>query len=407
MSKLQTVGARLRTNWQDPLIRRHVGLLFLGKAIGLGIVLTLITRWFLPSMLGAQAAPAAPALDPMAAINAINTAWTLVAAFLVFGMQVGFVLLEAGFARSRESVNILVEGIADTCICGITFWLWGFAFMFEPGNGFIGLHGFALQGLAATYGTTGVALLAFWVFQFAFADTCSTITSGAMVGRCGFVGDILYSIGVTGFIYPIIGHWAWGPDGWTTTLATPFHDFAGSTVVHSIGGAISLAGAIALGPRLGRVFRRDGGGPMLPHNILLVAVGGLILWFGWYGFNPGSTLSALDAQGIGRVSFNTTLAACSAGLTALFYSYARSLKWDLGLTVNGFLAGLVAITACCYWVNPVGAFFIGIIGAGAMIIGLEVLEYLRIDDPIGAVPVHMFAGIAGTISLGLFGAAKY
>ena len=151
-------------------------------------------------------------------------------------------MLEAGFARSRESINILVEGIVDTCICGVTFWAWGFAFMFEPGNGFIGTTGFFLKGLADTYGTTGVPLLAFWVFQFAFADTCSTITSGAMVGRCGFVGDILYSIGVTGFIYPIIGHWAWGPDGWAAVMALPFRDFAGSTVVHTIGGAISLDG---------------------------------------------------------------------------------------------------------------------------------------------------------------------
>src|ERR671937_1131437 len=201
MSSSRSIAERLRTNWQDPLIRRHVGLLFLGKAIGLSIVLTLITRWFLPSVLGAQAANNPPALDPMATVNAINTAWTLVAAFLVFGMQVGFVLLEAGFARSRESVNILVEGIVDTCICGVTFWAWGFAFMFMPGNGFIGTSGFFLKGIADTYGTTGVPLLAFWVFQFAFADTCSTITSGAMVGRCGFIGDILYSIGVTGFIY--------------------------------------------------------------------------------------------------------------------------------------------------------------------------------------------------------------
>ena len=342
--------------------------------------------------------------DPVASINAINTAWVLIAAFLVFGMQVGFVMLEAGFARERESVNILVEGIADTCICGILFWAIGFGFMFESGNGLIGTHGFFLQNLPATYGTTGVPLLAFWLFQFAFADTASTITSGAMVGRCGFVGDILYSIGVTGFIYPIVGHWAWGPDGWLAVKG--FHDFAGSTVVHTIGGTISLAGAIALGPRLGRVFRRDGGGPMPPHNLLLGAIGGLILWFGWYGFNPGSTLSALDAQGIGRVSFNTTLAACSAGLAALFYSYARSMKWDLGLTVNGFLAGLVAITCPCYWVNPIGAFFIGIGGALVMIIGLEVLEYLRIDDPIGAVPVHMFAGMWGTMSLGLFAAGQ-
>lgn len=398
---MDTVMGKLRTNLRDPIRRRNVALLMGGKMIGLGIVLFLIHA-LMPGVAHAQDSSTP---DPVASINAINTAWVLIAAFLVFGMQVGFVMLESGFARERESVNILVEGIADTCICGILFWAVGFAFMFEDGNKFIGTHGFFLQNLPETYGTTGVPLLAFWVFQFAFADTASTITSGAMVGRCGFIGDILYSIGVTGFIYPIVGHWAWGPDGWLVVKG--FHDFAGSTVVHTIGGTISLAGAIALGPRLGRVFKRDGGGPMPPHNLLLGAVGGLILWFGWYGFNPGSTLSALDAQGIGRVSFNTTLAACSAGLTALFYSYSRTGKWDLGLTVNGFLAGLVAITAPCYWVNPTGAFFIGIIGASAAIIGLEVLEYLRIDDPIGAVPVHMFAGIAGTISLGLFGAGRF
>src|SRR5438445_8228558 len=195
-----------------------------------------------------------------------------------------------------------------------------------------------------------------------------------MIGGCRFVGDLLYSVGVTGFIYPIIGHWAWGPDGWLVTMTIPCKDFAGSTVVHTIGGAISLAGAIALGPRLGRVFKRDGGGPMLPHNIIFGAVGGLILWFGWYGFNPGSTLSALDAAGIGRVSFNTTLAACSGGLLALFISYARTKKWDLGLTVNGFLGGLVAITCPCYWVDPVGAFFIGILGGLVVIWGLDLRE---------------------------------
>ncbi len=396
-----TCIGRLRTNAGNPIVRRNVALLMAGKAIGLAIVLVMI-HVLMPTSAHAQDSGT---VDPIASVNAINTAWTLIAAFLVFAMQVGFVMLESGFARERESVNILVEGIADTCICGIFFWMIGFAFMFEDGNGLIGTHGFLLQGLPATYGTTGVPLLAFWVFQFAFADTASTITSGAMVGRCGFIGDLLYSVGVTGFIYPIMGHWAWGPDGWMAVKG--FHDFAGSTVVHTIGGTISLAGAIALGPRLGRVFKRDGGGPMPPHNVIMGAVGGLILWFGWYGFNPGSTLSALDASGIGRVSFNTTLAACSGGLAALFYSYMRSGKWDLGLTTSGFLAGLVAITCPCYWVDPVGAFFIGIIGAAAAIIGLEVLEYLRIDDPIGAVPVHMFAGIAGTVSLGLFAAGRY
>ncbi len=398
---LRTAWTRLRTNMRDPLIRRNVACYMGGKLLGLALVLT--AMWvFLPTVIHA-AVHGASADTPT--INAVNTVWTLVAAFLVFCMQVGFVMLEAGFARSRESVNILVEGIADTCICGILFWAWGFAFMFEPGTPLIGTQGFFLMGLGPTYMTTGIPVLAFWVFQFAFADTASTITSGAMIGRCGFWGDILYSIGVTGFIYPIIGHWSWGPDGWLA--AKSFHDFAGSTVVHSIGGAISLAGAIALGPRLGRIFKRDGGGPPPAHDLIVGAVGGLILWFGWYGFNPGSTLSALDTVGIGRVSFNTTLAACSAGLAALFYSYARTKKWDLGLTVNGFLAGLVAITCPCYWVDPIGAFFIGIAATFVMIWGIDALEYLRIDDPIGAVPVHLVAGIWGTLSLGLFATGAY
>src|SRR5260370_15282304 len=179
-----------------------------GKMIGVAGVLLLI-KFMMPTRAFAQDAP-----DPMLTINAVNTAWVLVAAFLVFAMQVGFVMVEAGFARSRESVNILVEGIADTCICGILFWGWGFAFMFEPGTPVIGTQGLFLMGLPSTYLTTGIPTLAFWVFQFAFADTASTITSGAMIGRCGFWGDILYSIGVTGFIYPIVGHWSWGPDGW-------------------------------------------------------------------------------------------------------------------------------------------------------------------------------------------------
>jgi Amt family ammonium transporter len=395
------VCKRLRLSFDDPAMRTKVLALVGGKAIGLILLLTAM------GVFRGQAV-FADAGGPTPEVNAINTAWTLIAAFLVFGMQVGFVMLEAGFARSRESINILVEGIVDTCICGVTFWAWGFAFMFEPGNGFIGTTGFFLKGLAETYGSTGVPLLAFWVFQFAFADTCSTITSGAMVGRCGFVGDILYSIGVTGFIYPIIGHWAWGPDGWLAVMQPlSFRDFAGSTVVHSIGGAISLIGAIALGPRLGRVFARDGGGPMAPHNIILGAVGGLILWFGWYGFNPGSTLSAMDAVGIGRVSFNTTLAACSAGLAALFYGYVKLGKWDLGITTNGFLAGLVAITCPCYWVSPTGAFMIGVGGAVVMMWAIDALEYLRIDDPIGAVPVHLVAGIWGTLSLGLFATGEF
>ncbi len=398
---LRIAWTRICTNMRNPLHRKNVAYFMVGKLVGLTLVLT--AMWvFLPAVV--HAATRSAPVD-MPTINAVNTVWTLVAAFLVFCMQVGFVMLESGFARSRESVNILVEGIADTCICGVLFWAWGFAFMFEPGTPWIGTQGFFLMGLSPTYMATGIPLLAFWVFQFAFADTASTITSGAMIGRCGFWGDIFYSIGVTGFIYPIIGHWSWGPDGWLAAMN--FHDFAGSTVVHSIGGAISLAGAIALGPRLGRIFKRDGGGPPPAHDLVIGAVGGLILWFGWYGFNPGSTLSALDTAGIGRVSFNTTLAACSAGLAALFYSYIRSKKFDLGLIVNGFLGGLVAITCPCYWVDPIGAFFIGIVAAIVVVWGLDLLEYLRIDDPIGAVPVHLVAGIWGTLSLGLFATGAY
>ena len=369
------------------------------------------------------AAPRAPAPEVKASdiVNPLNTVWTLVAAFLVFGMQVGFTMLEAGFCRSRETVNVLMECIVDTCLCGILFYAFGFSFMFSNGNGFIGYHWFLLQDIPKTYvtsaGDNGVAFLAFWLFQFAFADTCSTITSGAMIGRTGFVGDLLYSVAVSGFIYPIIGHWAWGPDGFLATmgsegnffasLGTGFHDFAGSTVVHTIGGFIALAGAIVLGPRLGRKFKRDGGGPMLPHDLTIAAVGGLILWFGWYGFNPGSTLSAMDFEGIGRVSANTTLAACAAGLTAMIAAYIPSKKWDVSFTVNGFLAGLVAITCPCYWVSPAGAIALGAVAGVIVVLGVELLEFLRIDDPIGAVPVHGIAGIWGTLSLGLFACGQY
>src|SRR5882672_8323780 len=407
--------SRLRVRLRNPEWRRYGKALLAGKGIGVALVLLVIGLTSI--FVGGHAFAADPELKGNDIVNPVNTAWTLVAAFLVFGMQVGFTMLEAGFCRSRETVNVLMECVVDTCLCGILFYAIGFAFMFSHGNGFIGYHWFFLQGAPATYEGTGVAFLAVWIFQFAFADTCSTITSGAMIGRTGFVGDLLYSFCVTGFIYPVIGHWAWGPDGWLALMGSEghfwaasgmgFHDFAGSTVVHTIGGFIALAGAIVLGPRLGRKFKRDGGAPMLPHDLTIAVSGGLILWFGWYGFNPGSTLSAMDAEGIGRVAANTTLAACSAGLTAIFWAYMSSKKWDAGFTTNGFLAGLVAITCPCYWVTPTGAILLGGIAGVLVILGDELLGYLRIDDPIGAVPVHGFCGIWGTISLGLFACGKY
>src|SRR5947199_2952252 len=238
-----------------------------------------------------------------------------------------------------------------------------------------------------------------------------------MIGRCGFVGDLLYSVGVTGFVYRIIGHWACGPDGWLATMGSagnifpslgmPFHDFAGSTVVHTIGGFIALAGAIVLGPRLGRKFKRDGGGPMLPHDLTIAVSGRLIFWFGWYGFNPGSTLSAVDLAGIGRVAANTTLAACSDGLTSIIYGTFKMKTWYASYSTNGFLAVLVAITCPCYWVSPTGAVLLGGIAGVLVIVAVDALEYLRIDDPIGAVPVHGICGIWGTLSLGLFASGQF
>lgn len=401
-------GGVITRIYRDPRLRRKFLAALSGKMLGLVAMFAVMAGLYLLAGTPAHAdtTPALTGKEPY--INPLNTMWTLIAAFLVFFMQAGFMCLEAGFARERECVNIILEGIVDTCLCGLLFWAFGFAFMFGHGNGFIGHQWFFLNGAPETYESTGVPTIAFWLFQLAFADTCSTITSGAMLGRTGFVGDLLYSIGVSGFIYPILGHWAWGPDGWLNNIKpAAFHDFAGSTVVHTIGGVVALCGAIALGPRLHRVFRRDGGGLPPAHDLVIAAVGGVILWFGWFGFNPGSTLSAMDAQGIGRVASNTMLAACAGGLAAMFFVYPRFKQWDAGLTINGFLAGLVAITCPCYWVTQAGSIWIGLIAGVVVVIGVDLLEWLRIDDPVGAVAVHGLAGIWGTLSLGLFACGKY
>ena len=472
--KLSRLSLRLR----DPEWRRYGYTLLAGKFMALALIMGVIlvgtvgSSWFfgtahaqmagggsnatmptaaVPSP-GATTAPAAATTAPAATpltnvvgandpyVNPINTAWTLIAAFLVFGMQAGFTMLEAGFCRSRETVNVLVECVFDTCLCGLLYYAFGYAFMFGQGNGLIGWHDpndtatsgihtwWFLTNISATttYGSSGVPVLAHWVFQFAFADCASTICSGTMIGRTAFAGDIIYSVFVSGFIYPIIGHWAWGPDGmlytmggqnapavaekFTTVLTSfgmNFHDFAGSTVVHSIGGWIALAGGIMLGPRIGRKFKRDGGGPMMPHDLVMGVIGGFILWFGWYGFNPGSSLSAMDFGGIGRIACNTTIAASTAGMAAEFFIYFRTGKWDAGAITNGFLAGLVAITCPCYWVSPTGAAILGAVAGVIVILGVDLLEFLRIDDPIGAWPVHGLCGIWGTLSLGLFATGEY
>jgi len=401
-------------------VRKQFAIILGGKMLGIASLLAIIKGF---AFFFENAAGASPlqetAVQAGDIVNPINTVWVLVTAFLVFFMQAGFMALEAGFARSRESVNVLISCVFDTCVCGILYWAVGFAFQFGAGNGFIGHQFFLLHGMTPGYGSTGVAFLAFFLFQFAFADTASTVTTGALVGRTSFKGDIIYSVFVSGLIYPVFGHWAWGPGGWLGNTmgwfgdfvnngsGVVFRDFAGSTVVHTVGGVIALAGCIVLGPRLGRKFKKDGGGPMPAHDLALGAIGGVILWFGWYGFNPGSTLSAMDWEGIGRVSANTTLAACAAGLVAVLFVYPRSKKWDLGISVNGFLGGLVAITCPCYWVSPFGAVMIGAIAGVVVPLAIDFMEARRWDDPIGAVAVHFFCGIWGTLSLGLFATGQY
>jgi Amt family ammonium transporter len=431
--------SRLSLRLRDREWRRYGRNLLLGRLLGLAVLpVAILVFHSLLKVAVAYADTADPAATPVLpadlvdmaknpVINPLNTAWVLLGGFLVFGMQAGFTMLEAGFCRNRETVNVLVECVFDTCVCGLLHWAWGFAFMFGEGSAFVGWHlpGDPSKSLIfmqdvgplTVYGACGIPIFAHYIFQFAFADCASTICSGAMVGRTRFVGDVIYSIGVSGFIYPIFGHWCWGPDGFLATMGSPgnflsglgmnFHDFAGSTVVHSIGGWVAIAGAISLGPRLGRKFKRDGGGPMLPHDLTIAVIGGLILWFGWYGFNPCSTLSIMDNGGVGRVAMNTTLAACTGGLAAEFMVYFMVKKWDTTALVNGFLAGLVAITCPCYWVSDVGSCILGAVAGVLVILGMELLEYLRIDDPVGAFPVHGICGIWGTLSLGFFACGQY
>ncbi len=342
----------------------------------------------------------------------INTVWTLIAGFLVFFMQAGFLCLEAGACRPRETVNLLLEDFIDVALTGFVFYLFGFAFMFGKGNSFIGTTGFGLTGLGGwdkTYVSAGydygVPLGAFFVFQFAFASTAATIASGAMIGRTGFWANLAYTALVSGIVYPIVGHWLWHPDGWLWKEGAL--DFAGSTVVHTVGAMVAITGIITLGPRLGRKFLRDGGGPMPYHNYSLITLGTLILWFGWFGFNPGSTLSGMNVSAISLVTFNTNIAGCMGALSAMFLAYYQTKKWDLAYTCNGCLAGLVAITAPCGFVSPLSAAIIGTVAGIIVVLVIQAEEYLRLDDVVTAFPVHGANGIWGTLSIGLFADKSY
>ena len=332
----------------------------------------------------------------------INIVWTCVAAFLVFFMQAGFAMVEAGFTQAKNAVNILMKNLMDFSIGTIAFFLLGFGLMFGVTNGFFGTTDFAIKNVLGDGAHWNYTFL---IFQTVFAGTAATIVSGAMAGRTKFKAYLVYSVFICAFIYPIFGSWAWGGllngNGWLEKLK--FCDFAGSTVVHSIGGWLALAGAITLGPRLGKYGPDKKPKAILGHNIPLAALGVFILWFGWFGFNPGST--TVGNGEIGRVAVTTNLAAAAGAVMAMLVSWIKGKKPVASMSLNGALEGLVAITAGCYTVTPMGALVIGL-AAGALVV-LSVLfidEVLKIDDPVGAVSVHGVCGAFGTIACGLFNA---
>jgi Amt family ammonium transporter len=345
------------------------------------------------------AATGAFADEPTAASNAraIDTVWVLMAAFLVFFMQAGFGMVEAGFIRAKNTCNILAKNFLDYCMASIGFFIFGYAIMFGQGNSFIGLKGWFLSGAESG---AAVPLYAFWLFQAAFCGAAATIVAGGMAGRMKFHAYLIYSFIISAFVYPIVGHWIWG-GGWLSELG--FSDFAGSTVVHSVGGFAALIGTIILKPRIGK-FDADGTANAIPgHSIPLASLGVFVLWFGWFGFNPGSTLGVGDGNLVSRVAINTNLAAAAGAISAMILVWILTKKPDLSMIMNGALAGLVAITAPCAFVDPWAAIIIGLIGGLVVVLGVILLDKVGVDDPVGAVPVHGMNGIWGTISIGLFG----
>ncbi len=334
--------------------------------------------------------------------TAINFAWVLICGFLVMSMQAGFALLEAGLTRAKNAANIMMKNMMDFCIGALGYWAIGFALMMGTATGItglmIGLNGFFLWGDAYD-----VATIEMWFWQMVFCATAATIVSGAMAERTKFSTYFIASLIVTAFIYPIYGHWMWG-GGWLSQLGAL--DFAGSGVVHCVGGFIALAGAWLVGPRVGK-YRKDGTPVGIPgHSITLAILGVFILWFGWFGFNPGSTVAA--QANIALIAVTTNLAACTAGLAAMVTAWVRYGKPDVSMSFNGVLAGLVAITAGCANVSPDGAMIIGLIAGVVVVLSVDFIDkVLKIDDPVGAISVHGVCGALGTLCVGLFASPEY
>ena len=333
--------------------------------------------------------------------EAFDMIWLILTAALVMFMQAGFAMVEAGLTRAKNAGNILMKNLLDFSVGVVAYWAVGWAIMYGADKlGIFGTNQFFLSG--ATSST-----FRDWMFQVVFAATGATIASGAMAERTKFSAYLVYSVFISALIYPVSGHWIWASDGWLAKMG--FHDFAGSTVVHSVGAWAGLAGAILIGPRIGKYVKVDGKTTVkaIPgHNIPLAALGVFILWFGWYGFNPGSTLSGTDL-GIAHVAVTTTLAAGTGAIGAMVISWLWFGKPDPSMTMNGALAGLVAITAPCGVATPLGAVIIGLVAGVIVVASVELFDKVfKIDDPVGAVSVHGITGVWGTLSVGLFGATS-
>lgn len=346
----------------------------------------------------------------------LDTIWVLVTAMLVFFMNLGFAMVESGFARAKNCVNILSKNFIVFAVSSLGFLVLGWGLMFGDGNGFVGLQGLfflggadnspavgeAYKGVYSAINWTGVPLLAKFFFQLVFCGTAATIVSGAVAERIKYKSFIVFSFVMAIFIYPIIGHWIWG-GGWLAKLGA--FDFAGSTVVHSVGGWAALAGILVLGPRFGK-YTKDGKIHPIPgHNLSIATIGVFVLWLGWFGFNPGSTMAA-DPSAISHVVMTTNTAAIAATLSSTFLAWILLGKPDLGMTLNGCLAGLVAITAPCAFVGVGSSLLIGAIAGILVVLAVISFDRARIDDPVGALSVHLVNGVFGTLAVGLFAQDK-
>ncbi|MFQ5771468.1 MAG: ammonium transporter [bacterium] len=337
---------------------------------------------------------------------ALDTVWVLLAGVLVMFMQAGFAMLETGFTRSKNAVNILMKNLMDFSFGTLSYWIVGFGIMFGGGNLLFGTSGFFLNDTGNTFESLSwstIPLEGKYFFQLVFAATAATIVSGAMAERTKFIAYIFYSIVITAFIYPVVGHWIWG-GGWLAEMG--MWDFAGSTVVHSTGGWLALTGAVVLGPRIGK-YNSDGSPNLIAgHSMPLATLGVFILWFGWFGFNPGSTMGAVSD--IAHIATTTNLSAAAGAVAAMCTAWWMFKKPDASMALNGAIAGLVGITASCAFVSGGSAIWIGLI-AGVLVV-LSVVFFdkvLRIDDPVGAISAHAVCGAWGTLALGLFAQDKF